>query len=203
MIGVTQILTSFTSPTPLAQVYLLLICSHKIIEPPHLKLTRALVWIKKWKMNNLCYLCLTFASKTSVIKIGPWKCQARVDKQTYVKLIRKPTAIQFFILWTIFYFSQISMNSTSTLPRSNMAPRNYGHSHGTMVKKQTPSVPASGEELRPLTGNGDHHHVHHHGGVTHNPSSDTLRRVRFEKTGGTPDSRFLNRHFMKSSTVRI
>ena len=60
-----------------------------------------------------------------------------------------------------------------------MAPRNYGHSHGTMIKKS--GIQASGEELRPLTGNGDH--VHHH----HNPSTDTLRRVRFEKTG-TPES---------------
>lgn len=74
------------------------------------------------------------------------------------------------------------MNHTSTLPRSSMAPRNYGHSHGTMVKKS--GVQATGEELRPLTGNGDHlHHVHH----ATNPSSDTLRRVRFEK-GGTPES---------------
>ncbi len=80
------------------------------------------------------------------------------------------------------------MNHTSTLPRSSMAPRNYGHSHGTMVKKQTATVPASGEELRPLTGNGNgdqHHHVHQH--HQHNMSTDTLRRVRFEKTG-TPDS---------------
>ena len=73
----------------------------------------------------------------------------------------------------------MSANHTSTLPRSSMAPRNYGHSHGTMIKKS--GIQASGEELRPLTGNGDH--VHHH----HNPSTDTLRRVRFEKTG-TPES---------------
>lgn len=73
----------------------------------------------------------------------------------------------------------MNANHTSTLPRSSMAPRNYGHSHGTMIKKS--GIQASGEELRPLTGNGDH--VHHH----HNPSTDTLRRVRFEKTG-TPES---------------